>query len=184
MTTRRTHRRHVKASATRKMAGRRYEIHHNGSRPFAITVSPAKKELTVEDATGHVVTTKKYKQIWLGSGRIPNVGGDKGLGHSALAELPTGEFLFVGQRVLTFRLQRGDKPVKYVSYISNNDVVYAYLVGTHNTYMLLESEVVPNEFLDAKKDAYGQYYGALPGPRGPVKTHAKKYAVRVLAQAD
>lgn len=183
MATRRAPRR-SKASTTRKAAGHRYEIHHNGSRPFAITVNTSKKELTIEDTKGRKITTKKYKQIWLGSGRIPNVGGDKGLGHSALAELPSGEFLFVGQRVLIFRLQRGDSLVKYVSYISNNDVVYAYLVGAHHTYMLLERETIPNEFLDAKKDAYGQYYGALPGPRGPVKTHAKKYAARILAQAE
>ena len=175
MATRRAPRRYAKASRTRKATGRRYEIHHNGGRPFAIIINPAKKELTVEDTTGHKVTSKKYKQIWLGSGRAP--------GHSALAELPSGEFLFVGQRVLTFRLQRGDSPVKYVSYISNNDVVYAYLVGTHNTYMLLEHEAIPNEFLDAKKDAYGQYYGALPAPRGPVAPQAKKYAARTLAQA-
>lgn len=183
MATRRAPRR-AKAAATRKAAGRRYEIHHNGSRPFAITVNAAKKDLLVEDAKGRKVTAKKYKQIWLGEGRHPPTRGDKGLGHSALAELPSGEFLFVGQRVLLFRLQRGDSPVKYVSYISNNDVVYAYLVGAHNTYMLLEREAIPNEFLDAKKDAYGQYYGALPGPRGPVASHAKKYAARTLAQAE
>lgn len=74
-------RRAPRTRRTRKAAGgsRRYEIHHNGSRPFAITVSPAKKELLVEDAKGHKVIAKKYKQIWLGSGRIPATGGYKAL---------------------------------------------------------------------------------------------------------
>lgn len=183
MATRRASRR-PKPGITRKAAGRSYEIHHNGSRPFVITVNSVKKEVIVENAAGRIITTKKYKNIWLGSGRIPNVGGDKGLGHSALAELPSGEFLFVGQRVLTFRMQRGDSLVKYVSYISNNDVVYAYLVGVHNTYMLLEREFIPNEFLDTKKDAYGQYYGWLPTPSGPVAPHVKKYGARILAQVE
>lgn len=168
--------RHAKSRGTRKATGRRYEIHHNGGRPFVITVSPAKKEIIIEDATGHKIAVKKYTQIWLGGGMAS--------GHSALAELPSGEFLFVGRRVLTFRLKRGDSPVKYVSYIGPNDVVYAYLLGAHNTYMLLEHEIIPNEALDTKKDAYGQYYGVMPAPRGLVKPYAKKYAARILAEVD
>lgn len=74
--------------------------------------------------------------------------------------------------------------MRYVSYISNNDVVYAYLVGAHNTYMLLEREYIPNDVLYTNRVVYGQYYGAFPGPRGPVKLHAKKYAARTLAQAE
>jgi hypothetical protein len=162
---------------------RRYKVHYNGSRPYTVTVIPSTKQLMIGDDSDRLIKSTKYRQIWLGNTPSP-VGAPRSPGHSVLAELPSGELLFVCHKVMTFHMEKGDAPVKYVSYVGNNDVVYAYLVGERNTYMLLENEAIPNEFLDAKKDAYGQYYGALPAPRGPVVPHAKKYAARTLAQAQ
>ena len=157
-------------------ATKRYEIHHNGGRPFVVAVTASKKELTItETATGHDVGTTKYVNIWLAK---------KTPGHSVLAELPTGEFLFISQKVLVFRLAKDDAPVKFVSQIGNSDVVYAYLVGHTHTYFLLEQKSVPNEYLSLKKDVYPQFYGFVEGPAGPVPPRAKKYRARVLAHAE
>lgn len=158
---------------------RRYEVHFNGGRPYTVYVAPSKKELIVEDSTGRHIKSTKYRQLWLGNNRSP-VGAPRSLGHSVLAELPTGNFLFVCQDVKVFRLEKGDSPVKYVSYIGNNDVVYAYLVGKQNTYMLIEHVYIPNQHLDAQEDAYKQYY--VDG----ASAYAKKFSRRshILARAD
>ncbi len=171
-------RRHVGARGTRKTATHRYEVHYNGSRPFVVTVSPSTKHLIVGDSDGRLIKSTKYRQIWIGNTKSP-VGAPRSPGHSILAELPTGEFLFVCHDVKIFKLEKGDDPVKYVSYIGNNDVVYAYLVGKNNTYMLIEHVYIPNEHLDAAEEAYKQYYVDGAG------AHAKKFSrrARVLARA-
>ncbi len=165
---------------SRKMTSgtRRYEVHYNGSRPYTVTVFPSKKKLIVEDANSRNIKTTNYKQIWLGNDPSP-VGARRDLGHSVLAELPTGEYLFVCHEVMIFHLEKGDSPIKYVSYIGNNDVVYPYLVGEHNTYMLLEHVYIPNQHLDAHQDAYKTYYADGAG------AHAKKFSrrPRILARA-
>lgn len=159
-------------------AANRYETHHNGDRPFTVTVIPSKKELIIGDKVNNLIKATKYRQIWIGNTKSP-VGAPRAPGHSILAELPSGEILFVAEKVMSFHLEKGDTPVKYVSYIGNSDSVYAYLVGTYNTYMLTEQVYIPNEHLNPKEDAYKGYYVA------GAAAYAKKFSRRphIMARA-
>lgn len=181
------------AGVTRKAShARRYQIHDNGGRPFLVDVDEKKKHLTIYkqkydfDMEGYLppklVKEYAYKQIWIG--RDPLKLGyewEAGwAGNSIVAQIGANRFLSIGWKVQEFSLVDGDEPVLYESYVGNNDVPYPYLIGKTHTYLMIEDVIIPNEWLDLKGDAYAQYYGHVPAPRGSVKPHAKRLRMKLI----
>jgi hypothetical protein len=180
-----------KPTVTRKaMKGKRYEIHDNGGRPFIVAVDGNTLQIYTQDmvnpdapmfeayAKPTFFKSFKAKKIWL-EDDVLKVNPDRDItkperGHTILAQLSAKKFLFIGWQIFTFELEAGDSPVTFESYIGPNDVPYSYLVGKTHTYFLTESNdvgIVANEWLDPKRDSYGQFYGHLIGAKGPVKKH-------------
>jgi hypothetical protein len=182
-------------SQTRK-AGRvrSYKIHDNGGRPFVVDVNEHQKKLSIsvsyaDSKTGlslPPVHFKDYafKRIWIGDDVFhygkKMVGWDpKWKGNSILAQLSANRFLEIGKEIFEFTLMAGDAPVAYSSYVGNSDVPYPYLVGKTHTYLMIEDVAIPNEVLDMKQDAYGQYYGHLEGS-AHVAASAKKFKKKMI----
>lgn len=171
--------------------GKRYQIHDNGGRPFAVDVVPDKKEAdiyrqTYDTNSGKYTIDKriisyKYKQIWLGN-TIDPLGLETARypGHTILLQLVNDTFVYIGWKIFEFHLEKGDEPIKYVSYVGHNDVPYSYLIGKTHTYVLIEEVIVPNDILDLKRDPYEQYYGTNPGPKSSIKKHAKKLRYKLI----
>jgi hypothetical protein len=164
------------ATQTRKApAGKLYEIHDNGGRPFAVSVKGNTLKIYIQKQGSEPTLFKAYTatHIWLENDAL-KVESPNAKGHAILAQLSAKKFLFIGWQIFTFELEAGDSPVVFESYIGNSDVPYSYLVGKTHTYFLTESKdvgVVANEWLDLKRDAYGQFYGHIEGAQGPVKPH-------------
>jgi hypothetical protein len=172
-----------KQATTRKVAGKRYEIHDNGGRPFVVGVKG--NTLTIyKTANNSPQLLKSFtaKKIWLENdalkvGPYPDI---RAKGHAILAQLSANKFLFIGAQIFTFELEDGDSPVAFESYVGNSDVPYSYLVGKTHTYFLTEPKdvgVVANAWLDLKRDAYGQFYGHA---KGPVKSHIVRRRLNLI----
>jgi hypothetical protein len=186
-------------SQTRKIGRpKRYQIHDNGGRPFAVGVNQRQKKLGIYRNVWDLgkkdygkplhLMDYSFKQIWIGEDSLhiargwPGIGWDpKWKGNSILAQLTANRFLYIGSETYEFTLMAGDAPVIYSSYVGNNDVPYPYLIGKTHTYLMLEGVAIPNEVLDLKKDAYGQYYGYLEGSKG-VEKAAKKFVKKVVLE--
>jgi hypothetical protein len=163
------------------MPARTYEIHDNGGTPFLVTdtgssIKVSKQEFDLNTDTykapKHAYTTD-YTRIFIGG-----TGAEKG--NSIVAERADGTFVFVGWKIQSFKLQKGDEPVSYKSPIGNNDVPYPYLVGKTHTYLMIEEKVIPNEVLNLRQDPYAQYYGFKPGADDPVKPHATRLRMKTI----
>lgn len=183
-----------KKNTTRKKSkGTPYKIHDNGSRPFIVYIDKSSK--TAEIFKQHynlekekydepeLIKTVKFKEAWIGSdpkefGSIFEIGRIKG--NSILLELANNEYMYIGSEIYTFKLLPGDTPEKYYSPIGNNDVPYPYLIGKTHTYFVLEKQIVPNEWLDLTREAYGQLYGHTPGPKGSVKSVTKSLKTKLI----
>ena len=159
------------ARKTRKSKMKRYEIHDNGGQPFIVDVGANKLSIyehkydPVANSYDEPKHFKDYtfRKVWIGDDTL-GFGKKMGWrsawkGNSILAELTSGKMLFIGIEIYEFSMLPGDEPVLYSSYVGNNDVPYPWLVGKTHTYLMIESKVIPNEYLDIDGDAYVQFYG-------------------------
>ena len=173
---------------TRKSKAKRYEIHDNGGRPFIVEISGKKLSIFKREFDMKTMAVKEpehvrdytFMRIWIGDDTL-HFGRKMGWksawkGNSILAELVGGKMLFIGKEIYEFSMMPGDAPVQYSSYVGNSDVPYPWLIGKNNTYLMIENKVIPNEFLDLKKDAYEQFYFGDTG----AKDHAKNLKKKVI----
>jgi hypothetical protein len=177
-------------SKTRKGKVKRYEIHDNGGRPFIVEVGSKKLSIYKQEYDMEGRTYKEpahfkdytFRRVWIGDDTL-HFGRKLGWksawkGNSILAELAGGKMLFIGSSIYEFSMMPGDAPVQYSSYVGNSDVPYPWLIGKTHTYLMIESKVIPNEYLDLKGDAYDQYY-AFDGDT-TAKDHATNLKKKVI----
>jgi hypothetical protein len=147
-----------------------YMILDNGSNAFVAKVSPSHVNiyrLKHTNQNGSVLDKKvldmDYKKIFIGDNDLNIKGGPapKGMypGNSILIQTSPGKYIYAGNEIYSFGTINGEKINKYYSIVGNSHVTYPYAVGEHYTYFMLDKMVVPNELLNLKKDAYGQFYG-------------------------
>jgi hypothetical protein len=182
-----------KNTTRKKLKGRKYVTHDNYSRPFIVYIDQSSKIADIfkqhydsekdQYKESEHVKTVKFKEVWLGSD--PKEFGtwfdlNEIRGNSILLELANNEYMYIGEEIYTFKLLPGDSPGHYYSPIGNNDVPYPYLIGKTHTYFLLGKQIVPNEWLDLTREAYGQLYGHTPGPKGSVKSVTKSLKTKLV----
>lgn len=176
------------ATQTRKVTtvpkGKRYEIHDNGGVPFVVFVSGntatiidnVYNEETDSRSLGKELLKVSFKQCWPGGNDEklkmygPKKAADKG--NSILLDLRKGMYMFIGQMVYTFEVEKGDEIQNYYSPIGNNDVPYPYAIGKTHTYLMIENVSVANDLLTKGVDPYKHYYGFTGEPS--IKKNAKK----------
>ena len=171
-----------------------YETHDNGSRPFLVTVFPESREFAIHHnkyypeykkyLRGDYIMSGTYKDLLVGDdkkgyGDYGRFKSRRAPGNSVLVEMRGGKFIFIGWKVYSFKLEKDDSPVEYVSYVGLNDVPYPYLIGETHTYLLIDAVAIPNEFLNLDKDAYGQYY-----MNPDLKKETKKIDIELIAETN
>ena len=165
----------IKASrVTQKKKGvKTYTMLDNGSEPFVADVSPSRVEIykqtyKEDDGVEEYVRDKKvvdtpYKKIFIGDNdlRLKDGVAPKGMypGNSILICVSPGKYIYSGHEIYSLETKDGEEIKKYYSPVGNSHVPYPYAVGENYTYFMLDKETVPNELLDLKEDAYGQFYG-------------------------
>lgn len=162
------------ARVTLKKKGvKTYTIIDNGSEPFVADVSKSRVEVyrqTFKEDGGveEYVRDKKivdtpYKKIFIGDNDLKLKDGPapRGMypGNSILICIGTGKYIYVGDQIYSLETKDGEDIKEYYSYVGNSAVPYPYAVGENYTYFMLDREMVPNDLLDLKKDAYSQFYG-------------------------
>lgn len=155
---------------TLKKGVKSYKIQNNGSEPFIVEVLP--KSVTIlkqkyDDASHTYLMDKKvgtysYKTIFIGDNLLNDksyASKGKWPGNSILLEISDGKYIYIGSEIYSFETKDKEKVIKYYSPVGNSVVPYPYAVGKNHTYFMLDKELLPNNLLDLKKDAYGQFYG-------------------------
>lgn len=178
------------AAKTRKVKkGKMYKIHDNNNIPFLVYDNKGSVDIFVqhynlekEDYDEPVFfKTIPYKRIFIGDDPKGFGWSEPGTkGNSILLELKSGKYIFIGEKIQEFDLVKGDEAMRYYSPIGNSDVPYPYLIGKTHTYFMIEEKVVPNEYLDLTREAYGQLYGHVEAPKGSLKSIAKKLKMKII----
>jgi hypothetical protein len=153
----------------KKKGVKTYSMLDNGSKPFVADVSPSRVEIYRQTfiRDGEYVRNKKvvdtsYNKIFIGDNLLKDPhAAPKGMypGNSILICTGKGKYIYAGDMIYSFETKDGEEIKKYYSPVGNSTVPYPYAVGENYTYFMLDKETVPNELLDLKKDAYGQFYG-------------------------
>jgi hypothetical protein len=161
------------ARSTKKKGVKTYTMLDNGSDPFVADVSSSRVEIyrqTFKDTNGveEYIRDKKivdtpYKKIFIGDNDLRLGGGvaPKGMypGNSILIQTGKGKYIYAGHEVYSFETHDDEDIKSYYSPVGNSAVPYPYAVGEKYTYFMLDKETLPNELLNLKEDAYGQFYG-------------------------
>jgi hypothetical protein len=159
----------------KKKGAKTYKMLDNGGHPFVADVSPSRVEIYKqtykyegEDDFETYTRDKKvvdtpYKKIFIGDNDLKPERGvaPKGMypGNSILICVGPGKYIYSGHEIYSLETKGGEEIKKYYSPVGNSHVPYPYAVGENYTYFMLDKETVPNELLDLKEDAYGQFYG-------------------------
>jgi len=155
-------------SSTRKIKGKFYETHDNGSKAFRVYVNG--KTVTIYKAD-ELVKEVKAKEIYIG----------KPEGNSILLQISENRYMHIGTEAYEFTME--DEVDQYYSMIGNNDVPYPVLLGTRNVYFMLDGD---HTFVSRDKfpttlnksqweNAYSYYYGWLdPETDKPMTQEEKK----------
>lgn len=72
------------------------------------------------------------------------------------------KYMFVGEKITEFVLEKNDEIIEYISGIGNSDVPYPYIVGKKNIYLMIEDIYFPKDCI-RNMDDYCDYYDAYYG---------------------
>jgi hypothetical protein len=186
------------ARVTLKKKGvKTYTMLDNGSEPFVADVSPSRIEIYKQiykddDGVEEYVRDKKvldtqYKKIFIGDNDLkPEYGiAPKGMypGNSILIQTRPGKYIYSGHEIYSLETKDGEEIKKYYSPVGNSHVPYPYAVGENYTYFMLDKETVPNELLNLKEDAYGQFYGHTikdEDLKKKIESSKKKFKTKII----
>jgi hypothetical protein len=155
----------TQTAKTQRCKKKTYKILDNGYVPYVVEITPTTLCVIQQNAKERGQPKKNteiyrtlYKQVFLGekTGRLT----DSSIyrkGSSILACIKENHYVYIGSEIYSFRTT--EPIIAYESPVGSSSVPYPYAVGKEYTYFMLDKEKVPNELLDLKKDAYGQFYG-------------------------
>jgi hypothetical protein len=163
-----------------------YQTHDQDSRKFIVDIQSQNKKIDIYQAEywvkdpfkgpfgfkkGELIESlKNYTKVWVGDNVSPSIKQSDRLpigahyvpkgkfkGNTILVQMSENDYIFIGDKILTFRLG-DDTIIKYVSPVSENEYSMPYAVGKNNVYFFDKStiEYLPKELFDLKLDAYFQ----------------------------
>ena len=149
--------------------GKFYLIHDNGGRPFLVVVVPNNIKIykcdnddIIDPYNELVVTIPLYHKIYIGRDKEcdDECGTFFSDGNSILVHVNDNKYIYIGSIIIEFEID-DDIIISYFSPIGNNDVPYPYARGIHNTYLMLDEIIIPNDDI-IMDDPYHQYYWHTP----------------------
>ncbi len=145
---------------------KRYLTVNNGDRRWIVEDYPAKKRVIIykNSEIAERFVEIPYKKLWLShsDGEQFTVDGPWYKGNTVLLETAGSRFVLVADRLREFKLKPGDQPVKFVSFIGNNDSPYPYLIGKEHVYTMWDAEsifVYPVSSFDLTRNIVDQELG-------------------------
>jgi len=171
-----------KTKGTKGTKGKRYEVHNNGARPYTVEDFPGKKHVVIykNDYDDNDVKNQKkvaafnYVNLWTSNPKS-DAFGEWEKGNTVLIQKDASTYMVVWYDLLEFRLDSGDSVEEYMSYIGNNDVPYAWIIGNKRIYFLNEYVSVEKSLVDLTQDPYLQLWGINEfKSQGPLKAKGKK----------
>ena len=161
-----------------------YKIHDNGGTPFIVTVSGKHATVTATE-NGNEVYKTAFVRSWIGKHTRKYVEdsyytGPGQLGNSILLQIDESTHVWIGWKILEFKLNKGEEVTGFDSPIGNNDVPYPAVFTNQRVLFMLDEKALPLELLDPKQDQYAQLYGFI-GPAG-LKKVAKKFRTKLLVK--
>lgn len=187
-----------RADITLKKKGiKTYTMLDNGSNPFVADVSPSHVEIynqtfKEDDGVESYERNKKiintpYKKLFIGDNDLKLKSGEapKGMypGNSILIQTGPGKYIYSGHEIYSLETKDGEEIKEYYSPVGNSAVPYPYAVGETHTYFMLDKETIPNELLNLKEDAYGQFYGhtiKAEALKKNIKASKKKFKTKMI----
>lgn len=173
-----------------------YKIHDNGGVPFVVALE--KNEATVysqkfiEDKNKYVkekeLFSVPYTRAFIGDNKLglkEYIKKGKYKGNSILLYLGRNDYIYIGSEILKFKTADSCPIVDYFSPVGNSDVPYPYALSETKVYLMDDKIVLPIDLIDAKKDAYAQYYRYLnlsAQSKKLVKTSSAKMKVKTLVK--
>ena len=159
-----------KHNKTKRKGMKSYKMLDNGGEPFVADVSPSQIEIyrqNYQENTESYNRDKKivdtsYKKIFIGDNLLKDkAAAPKGMypGNSLLIQTGKGKYIYSGHEIYSFETRDDEEIKEYYSPVGNSHVPYPYAVGENFTYFMLDKETIPNDLLNLKEDAYGQFYG-------------------------
>jgi hypothetical protein len=150
-----------------------YFILDNGACPFIVDVSPSAVEVYIQkhiEWSDKPIPFERAKKVWSSSYERIFIGDNdlkdsrsakKGMypGNSILVETEPGKYAYIGHEIYSFETRDCEEIKKYYSPVGNSAVPYPYAVGETHAYFMLDKQTIPNDLLNLKEDAYGQFYG-------------------------
>jgi hypothetical protein len=183
----------VKASnTTKKVKGKYYDTHDNGSNPFRVFIDGSKVSIYKDTQTdwnlppdySKLIKTLNVKEIFVGKSTGLAEGADHTptqaksfLGNSILLHVSGKKYIHIGVEIYEFIME--DPFEAYFSMVGNNDVPYPVVLGKENVYFMLESEhnYVPRTYFPTVKNktqwenAYMYFYGHIDAQTGENPPH-------------
>ncbi len=145
---------------------KRYITHHNGGRPFCVTVDYAGHTFAVhsrdlsrqDDVFPHEVVAKRdFLDCWVGrDDEWEARHAANAVGNSVLLRVGFNTYMYVGERVYTFETEEGIED--YTSRIANSDVPEPCAYSMNSAYCLLLRRRV-SRFEVGWEDPYRYLYG-------------------------
>jgi len=185
-----------KKTVTLKKKGiKMYKIIDNYAEPFVVDVSPSQVEIYkqryVEDGEKGTYERDKrlitipYHKIFLGDNQLKAkeyASKGKFPGNSILLQTGNGKYIYIGSEIYFLETKDGELIKEFYSPVGNNAVSYPYAVGENHTYFMLDKQTVPNNLLDLKKDAYGQFYGFIKNEdkKKEIESSKKKFKTKMM----
>ncbi len=145
---------------------KRYITHHNGGRPFCVAVDHSAHTFSVhrrdtssdQDVFPHeVVPSRSFEVCFVGRDddwEMTHL--DNAVGNSVLLKLDNETYMYVGERIYTFR--SGEEILDYTSKIGNSDVPYPCAFSLNRVYCLLHRRTVDRQAV-GELDPYRYLYG-------------------------
>lgn len=141
-----------------------YFTHDNGSRPFYVTIQ--NKEIKVMKLQRkdndlvydkHILTIPRYEKLYIGenTGKYANKREVTGRGNSFLVHIRGNQYIYIGDHV--FQFTTVDPIKEFHGIVGPNDVVYAFAIGTENTYFFNGNKYLPNSMFGSQ-DPYATYF--------------------------
>lgn len=139
-------------------AKRTYITHYNGGEPFLVEVSSKLVRIYVTFTGKLVKQYTKFEGIWDG----------ENYGTSLLIKLTATDYVFVGDKVYSFSVPKGDPIVEMYSLLGNNDVPYPVAFSKTRIYWLLDHTWILQKNLAVprteRRDAYRFVYDSIHSP--------------------
>jgi hypothetical protein len=151
--------------------GKTYETLDNGGRPFLVDIDGMNVTVFVNEKEdrdyGKRIWSKKVLDVFVGD---PKPSYDDGYqlwnkGTSVLVKIGPERYVFIGNRIFEFSVEKGDTIVKYYTPTGNSAVPYPYAVGKNNTYIMTSDlEIIPHSIYDPSElDPYDFMFNYLSG---------------------